>query len=564
MGGRSEFCWSCGSDLRRNKPPRIVGNYCVRADDEFAVRVDPEDVSGFLKQSIVVEPGTVGLVDRGGRITKLVEEGSQTLEGIFQLRGPVSIYLISATDAVLRPTFTRLSDAKGAELDVTLHAVLRVGNHESFVRHYFEKRRRRVTYQMLEESVIYELQDVLSGLVNKHPIEEMYGNLAWRGELEKDIRDAMTASLLRFGLELVQVNFVEFGGEDFETFRAGKREVNMSCVAADHLAEQLAVRKRVAELAKESKLSDVSGELELAHKVRELNNQYGIKAVLSDSELEETVKQARHEQTLKDKMRALELTQLDQETQMELERVQREYQLQVEMSVLVARNNRDATESEFRREQERLGNTHVLKIEWDRSEQRRGNDLADAETNAKRLLITARAETQARIEELTAKQAEGKLAQDDLDRMQTREIEMAERLVRLKIQEREVELAYKRFEKEKDSEVSIAGIRANVEIATAQATTEAAVGKTEAALLKDILKSTRDDSARHEENLIRMGTGRPQPTVVVGAGGVATRIPVSPDEAAPATSPCPNCGRPVELTDDFCGNCGHNMKQSAR
>ncbi len=585
VGRVSRFCWNCGADMEREKPPRIMGDRWVREDEELAVRVNPGDVEGFRARRVTVEPGTIGLVERQGRIAEEKEWGVHTLDQILSLRKASSIILVSAGDLVLRPTFRGLRDANGAELDVTVQVVLRVKDYDAFVRHFFEGHKRRVTYATLETTIGNELHDVTRGLVCAHSMEEMYGNLTWRNELEADLRSAMTVTLDRYGLDLLQLNFVDFGGDHFEQLQQDKGEAYMGNHAADHLGEKVAIRRRIAELNAQGKLDAVATDKDLADKIDDLNTQYDVKSVLRDSERVETVAQARHELVIKNELREYELEDLgDERTKQKqdeqlarkqtLDKIQVDHQNEVAMTILVARNKRDATQADFDREQERLSAENTLKVEWQQSEQKRQTRRADAVQEYELIVERARSNTAARLEALKVTREEEAIKHADrehqvamLERVERQEVENLQTIKRLELEEKKLELDLKRFEKEKEAEVQLATIEGNVKIATSEATTAAAVSQAEKRQLeerladqkaeKEALRGDADRRARDLKDIAEVVTkgGGQSAVVVAGQGGVQ-----QVGGADAGESPCPKCGRPVPHSANFCPWCKHDMK----
>ncbi|MFO7975644.1 MAG: hypothetical protein R6V12_13520, partial [Candidatus Hydrogenedentota bacterium] len=596
-GRGSRFCWNCGADMQQSRPPRIVGNCWVREPEELAVRVDPQNLKGFLSKRVTVEPGTIGCIEKNGRVTKNVEWGTQTLDHILKVTRPSSILLFSAADLVLRPAFRGLTDANNARLDVTVQAVLRIKDHQAFVRQFFEGHKRRVTFQMLEDAVAQELHDVMRALITHHSIEEMYGNLAWRDELEEQLRDAMMVTLDRYGLDLLQINFVDFGGDHYEKLQEERGEVYMGNRGADFLAEKVAIRRRVAELDTEQKLIQKKSDIEYAKEVRELDNQYGIRAVLSDAERVETVNQARHELNLKKRLRNVELEDLERQRKQqtreenmawfqELEQIQVNHQNEIAMGILLAKQQRAAAEGDFRREQERLQNRQNLEEAWARSEQQRREQRANAVVAYEQLvqrsqvdLETAQNRTEQRKTELDAVKAEKEVEQQDkrakrdlqlesLERMTRIETEQMEAMKRLTLEEKKIELDYKRFEKEQESEVQLATINGNVQIALAQSNTEAAVAsaiseerKGQIDELKTDKQALREESNKRAEELTRMADSlsrnlgqQGKTTIASSAGGTKA------GDIKEGEYPCPNCQRPVPIQANFCPWCDHDMR----
>lgn len=598
VGRANPFCWNCGADMRESRPPRVVGERWVREANEFAVRIDPQDLSGMLSKRVTVEPGTLGLVEKNGRITKNVEWGRETLDHFLKLTRPSSILLFSSADLVLRPTFSGLTDSNHARLDVTVQAVLRVKDHEAFVRQFFSGHKRRITFKMLENAIAHELHDVMRALISRSSIEDMYGNLAWRDELEDQLRDAMMVTLDRYGLDLLQVNFVDFGGDHYEKLQEERGEVYMGNRGADFLAEKTAIRRRVAELEREGKLDGYKNEKELAGQVGELNDQYAVRATLSAAEREETVRQARQELTLKDRLRKIELEDLERQRAQgvqdedlaraqQLEHIQVDHQAEIAMGILLAREQRDATEADFLREQKRLQNRHNLEEEWDRSEQRRREQRANAVTQYELLiqrsqtdLEAARSRTEQRKVELEAAKLEKELEHEDLrakrdiqlealERMTRLEVEQMQAIKHLALEEKKIELDYKRFERDQETQVQLATIDGNVQIALAQSNTQAAVSaaiaderkgqiddlKADKQALRDDANKRADDLTRMAESMSRNLGGQAGATIVT-PGGMAQHV----GGVQAGEFPCPNCQRPVPLQANFCPWCEHDMK----
>ncbi len=578
VGRTSRFCWNCGADIAASKPPRIVGNRWVRDEEEIAVRIYPEDVKGITKRYVTVEPGTVGVIERNGKFVKEREYGTEVMDSFLRLRKPESIILIMAGDIVLRPTFAKLHDANYTELDVTVQVVLRINDYDTFVRQYFQGHKRRVTYSSFESSMSHELENHVRSVISSSTIEDMYGNEDWREGFESKLRNAMTVTLSRNGLELVQVNFVDFGGDRYEELLQERGEVERGNHAADFLGEKVAIQRRVAQLQAEGKLDQAKAGKELAVKVREMNNQCAVRAVLSDSEREEAVEQAWHELELKNHLRQYELEDLEDEharqqqqqdvaEQMELEKLQTEHQNEIAMAVLIGRNKCDGTRAEFEREQGRLSAENRLDIEWKESEQHRRDRRADAVQNYELLIEESRSnleiaknKTSQRLSELEAEKAEKMAAQENDAERQKLKIEydrhQAELLRQMQAQEQEglkitmhfdLEKEKLKYDSERISRIAVAEatekhLNERLEEAKEYAQAQRSAGDKRADDLKEMAGIIAKNQAQAQPGVVMTG----QPGVGAVAGG--------------GQSPCPNCGRQVAYNDDFCRKCGHDMR----
>ena len=388
--------------------------------------------------------------------------------------------------------------------------------------------------------------------------------------------------------------------DEFEKLLEQRGEVYMGNRGADFLAEKVAIRRRVAELEREGKLDAYKNEQELAAQIAVMNNEYGVRKTLSDAEREETIRQAKQELVLKSRLREIELDDLNRQRNQqvqeedlartqELEQIQVSHQNEIAMGILLARQQRDLTEADFLREQKRLQNRHALEEEWERSEQRRREERANAVQQYDLIVQRSRVEleaarhrTEQRKVELQAVQAEKELEQQDkrvnrevqleaLERMTRIETEQMQAVKRLELEGKKLELDYKRFEKEQDTRVQLASIEGNVTIASAQANTHTAVASAileerkgqidELRRDKDLL---RDDANRRAEDLTRMAESLSRN--LSGAGGAPAAGGSHEHRGAGPSSefPCPKCQRPVPLQANFCPWCQHDMRVSGQ
>lgn len=619
-GLSNRFCWNCGEDLSPFWPvqqrgalaPRIAGNRWVRAEEEFAVRVYPADLEQkWLARRVTVESGTLGLIEHNGRFDHDVPWGSETLERIVSLRGPSSVVLVNAGDAVLRPSFHGLMDVNGAALDLTVQLVFRVGDIAAFATHFLEGHKRRVTFDMLENRFAAELLDVTRGLVSGYALEDMAGNLAWRDEFEEKLRAALTVTLSRWGLDLVQVNFADFAGDAFETLAKDRGEVYMGNHAADHLAEQLAIRKRMRQLEAQGELDALlEGNTFDLEKMRSnkayleeknaLANDLTVRTTLSDNEREQTLEQAAQELWLNRQVRNFEREDLTNERaaqlearQQELDTLRAEYAHQSAMALLIARNERVSTEGEFQRAQERLDHAHTLEEAWKAGEQRRRDERAHAVQRyelvieeARTNLEASRHKTQQRMSELEAERAQIDLAHYDeaqkeklkrenrehqvtmLARIQEQERLNMETMRRFDLEEKRLELDARRFEKEKDTEVQLASIQGNVQMATAQERVDAAAAQAAMQQLmdrlgdqkadKEALRADANQRAQDLKDLAGTLSANKSPVVVLPGGGtVDAGGGTGGGKPEDREFPCPNCNRPVPIRFPNCPHCRH-------
>jgi len=102
----SVFCWNCGKKLAEVAPPQFDTSRWARTPGDFAVRVDVEDVKGWLVKPLVIEHGLRALLFQAGRLAgqEVLTPGRYAVGGLvsrlsnFMIDRAVSIVLMDAGD----------------------------------------------------------------------------------------------------------------------------------------------------------------------------------------------------------------------------------------------------------------------------------------------------------------------------------------------------------------------------------------------------------------------------------------------------------------------------------
>ena len=78
--GDASFCKECGQSLSSSAAPVMRNHRWARSEEDFAVRIDADDVSGFIKHGLIVDPGTNALLVDKGEVVGTVAPGEYTLD----------------------------------------------------------------------------------------------------------------------------------------------------------------------------------------------------------------------------------------------------------------------------------------------------------------------------------------------------------------------------------------------------------------------------------------------------------------------------------------------------
>lgn len=555
VGRSKKYCWNCGAD-NKEPPLRIYNGRWIRNQDEIAVRVNAGDVEGFLKQKVMVDTGTVGVVERTRELIPSDTWQTHTLDSVFKMGPPDGIVLVADSDIVIRPVFRGLRDQNGAEFELMVQAALRVADFGLFVKTFFDGPGRRVTRQSLEERLVHELLDVLRSLALRSSLEEMYGNRSWRDALERDIRASMDVTLSRCGLELVQVNFVDLGGDHYEKLRKEKGKAYERNHTADVIAEKLAILTRVEDLNSEGKLADHVREGDTADKIDELNVQYDVRKVLRKEEREETIAQAVHELALKNQLRGFEAKELEVEQKRKAHEGQLAWDLELKKLLLLAGNERAETQNGFEREQAALDTKVVIDLAWDKSEARRREARAEVAERYQDIVGTARAESEAQILRVQSQLEALKHENLSEDAKLTRTMEYEKHVSELKLSDKRLEQEEMKILLEYKASKARIKAEASVSADGTRAAVAEAVSKEKDTQIRQQQEATQNSAAAYEKGFdtIERITG----SLAKGAtGGVGTSGGSNSGggPVAKGTAPCPKCNKPVEISLARCPHC---------
>lgn len=134
----ANFCGKCGKSLRGDRPADIEGMRWQRGIDDFATRVDVEDLPGVLKKGIIVEQGTKALLFINGALAEILQPGR------YDLGGPASklknfdpyrtgtAILVDSGDVELNLNITGIYTKDPLNIDVTCKVIAQIENPTLF------------------------------------------------------------------------------------------------------------------------------------------------------------------------------------------------------------------------------------------------------------------------------------------------------------------------------------------------------------------------------------------------------------------------------------------------
>ena len=354
MAADAKFCPQCGRPLAETARPSISGNSWARRTDDFATKVEVDDVEGSLSRNLIIEPGTRAILLGDGRNIGVVGPGRHTMTSFLAkfnlLRSPkrMTAILVDAGDVDLEFQVGDLFTRDPLCISLDCRVVAQIEQPVLFLTNLM-KGQRSFTLNQLRQYLFDEIRGAAAAFISERSVDELNTNLSLKRELAQDIEMHLNRTFERNGLAFVQVRTMNYRHEHYDEVRDTR---------ADYF---LQISKEEAELGGRQRLFDVLNEKE----IQEI--------------AEETAKVANFEQRAQvwDRMRRAVLS--DRMNEVRTEEEMEEFLQQIDRQKLVRTNEWEELKQEFseRKADHDLARAHLLaRTALERDYGRRQSELA--------------------------------------------------------------------------------------------------------------------------------------------------------------------------------------------
>ena len=426
----ANFCPHCRQQLSDTADPVMEGGRWAKGPDDFAARVEVDDVPGFFRKDLIVEPGTraLMLVD-GQNIAGELGPGRYTLKtaNLFSAKTATAI-LVDSGDTDLEFTISDLFTSDPLRITMDCRLVARVDNVVMFLTNLM-KGQRTFPLSRLRQYLFDEIQNAASEAVGRHSVEELNSNLALKEELAMDIEAHLNRTFQRMGLRFDRVRTLNFRHEHWDEVLGAKADLFLQISKEEALAQG---RRRLADVLHEKELQEI---IEETRKVDRYERRAVVWARMRRAVASDRMDEVRTEEDFERFMRGIDRQRLIEES--ELEEMKQDFRERQEdhdrarahflalsqlkndserrMMELVKRRDLSTTELQFEQEmaQRRLEGelvieekrwTFELRRQREEAEFRRAQEEADRKARLEAQADAAL--TQAQIEELEREQDE--------------------------------------------------------------------------------------------------------------------------------------------------------------
>lgn len=228
----ARFCQECGRPMDEAETPQIVNDRWATTEQDFAVRVETNDLPGLLKKGINVEAGTNAMLLENGANVGVVPPGSYLLDSFSQRFGnffrggmPKSLTALLVkvvpTDLVfdLQGLFTK--DPLSVGVSVTLQ--VEVEEPGKFLVNML-RGRERMSVQTLQAYLEPEVEAVANRWLRTHTIDELTDDFSLSAKFELALEEALRQSFSQSGLRFLQVRALKVNLEVLDRINNKKSE----------------------------------------------------------------------------------------------------------------------------------------------------------------------------------------------------------------------------------------------------------------------------------------------------------------------------------------------------
>jgi hypothetical protein len=209
------FCGNCGKPLSESAAPTMAGNRWARRTDDFATKVEVDDVEGFFKRGLIVEAGTKAIFFVNGAYSGILDPGRydmggllQRLKNIFNYKTTTAV-LVDTGDVELQFAVSGLATRDPIRLSAESRLVVQMENPTQFFENMM-KGRQNYSLAEMKSFLDGELRNCMQQFIRTKSVEELQSDASIKSQMEESVAKHLATTFNRKGLTFVQVRIFDF------------------------------------------------------------------------------------------------------------------------------------------------------------------------------------------------------------------------------------------------------------------------------------------------------------------------------------------------------------------
>lgn len=285
----ARFCGSCGKPPVGESAPNMRGMVWRRNPDDFATRLDIQDLETTFRGGVIVEQGTKALLLKDGALWATLQPGRYELKtfleavrdssvsGVGKVVGGIAgflipksgqsidkiidslvtqgstVILIDSGDVELQMHLTDIYTKDPIKIDITCKLVVQLDNATLFFNNVMKG---RISYPLseLKGNLFEELKNAFNDNINKKTVSELNYDLSLKKQFEASVEHHLKATFSRNGLAFIQLRTMDYIFQHFDKIR-GIQEQTFLQISEEEA--ELYKRKRLFDVYDRTQLQDI-------------------------------------------------------------------------------------------------------------------------------------------------------------------------------------------------------------------------------------------------------------------------------------------------------------------
>ena len=223
----ARFCAECGRPLSESAAPGMAHQRWARREQDFAVRIEANDLPGLLNKGLIIEPGTNALLVASGENLGTVPPGSYHIENALQkgweiLKGAVprsvTALLVDITPSDLIFNLGGRYTRDPLPVGMSVRVVVEVNEPGKFLVNVL-KGRERYDKEELRAYLYPEVAQVADRWLREHSLSELAEDASLREQFELALEQALKRTFAQSGLRFLQTRTVELNLEPYDKIK---------------------------------------------------------------------------------------------------------------------------------------------------------------------------------------------------------------------------------------------------------------------------------------------------------------------------------------------------------
>lgn len=587
----AKFCPNCREKFGTSFLGRLTGanredfsrrREWKRTPEDFASKFEVEDLRGILKKTVAVVEGTRALFFQGGAYVGDLPAGHYTIGNIFETHLPLNLderaTVVLVDDGVVAIDFvfrrSELRTADSIPVGITGRLTIRNRDSRSFITNLL-KGKSRILLTDLQEELRYDLLGVVQSTLSGYRMDDLYGNLAVKEDIESAVGVNVTPTLAGYGFSLEQLRFAQSDEAEWRDI-LDKRSEGTKKVTKTGL--DIDIEQKLRYLLSNDRLDQLATD----EKITEYCHELAQTGIIRESEIEDLKIDLRNRRDDKAFIRQIVRERLEQAHGHEFAEMEQENILAMDAKAQQHRRAMDAEQAGHAIGADDARREHLEK--WRERERRQDRGEIEDLIDLKKQMSDVKLQRVREEQEISHRglekgvEIEGQKLKQRSDASVESLISMtdgsaAEKLVELEKMKRATAL----------TEEQIMALSAEKSVAVAEAMKE----KFGSDKMQELFETRLQDQQQYMEKLHKMesenadrladvmnraldamgqtATARSAAhqvqgsTVVASGGGFGQPVIINPVRQE-ETRICPGCKTPNSTADRFCKECGEELK----